>query len=48
MNASRPVMVYLHGGFFVNQGIDQYPPNYLMDRDIVLVVVGFRIDVFGD
>lgn len=41
-------MVFLHGGFFVNQGIHQYPPNYLLERDIVLAVVGFRIDVFGD
>lgn len=47
LNASRPVMVFLHGGSFVNQGINQYPPNYLLERDIVLAVVGFRVDVFG-
>lgn len=44
----RPVMVFIHGGFFVNQGINQYPPNYLLERDIVLAVVGYRIDVFGN
>lgn len=48
MNTSRPVMVFIHGGFFTNQGTDQYPPNYLMERNIVLAVVGFRLDVIGE
>lgn len=48
MNASRPVMVFIHGGFFTNQGVNQYPPNYLMERNIVLAVVGFRLDVLGE
>lgn len=48
MNSSRPVMVYIHGGFFANQNITEYPPNYLLERDVVLAVIGFRLDVFGE
>lgn len=40
-------MVYIHGGSFTNNNADQFPPNYLLERDIVLVVVQFRLDALG-
>lgn len=48
LNASRPVMVYIHGGGFVNNNADLYPPNYLMERDIILVVIQFRLGILGN
>lgn len=47
MNASRPVMVYIHGGGFYLHSAKEYPPNYLMERDIILVVIQYRLDGLG-
>lgn len=47
LNASRPVMVYIHGGRFTTNSADQFPPNYLLEREIVLVVIQFRLSVLG-
>lgn len=47
LNASFPVMVYIHGGGFYSNNLDHYPPNYMMERDIVLVVVQYRLDALG-
>lgn len=41
-------MVYIHGGGFVNNNADQYRPNYLMERDIILVVIQFRLSILGN
>lgn len=41
-------MVYIHGGGFVNNNADLYPPNYLMERDIILVVIQFRLGILGN
>lgn len=41
------VMVYIHGGGFSEGGAAWYPPNYLMESDIVLVVPQFRLDALG-
>lgn len=48
LNASLPVMVYIHGGGFYSNNADQYPPNYLLERDIILVVIQFRLDALGN
>ena len=40
-------MVWFHGGAFVNGGANPYHPNYLMEEDIVLVVVQYRLNIFG-
>ncbi|KAJ8680687.1 hypothetical protein QAD02_016474 [Eretmocerus hayati] len=51
MDASkcRPVMVWIHGGGFVsgdgNDGL--YSPDYLMQKNIVLVTINYRLGVFG-
>ncbi|CAH0550117.1 unnamed protein product [Brassicogethes aeneus] len=45
----KPVMVFIHGGGFVygnNKG-EIYGPQFLLIEDIVLVVVNYRIGVFG-
>lgn len=40
-------MVYIHGGGFYSNNADHYPPQYLMERDIILVVVQYRLDALG-
>lgn len=42
------VMVYIHGGGFYEGGSSWYPPNYLLEEDIVLVVPQFRLDALGE
>ncbi|XP_058065428.1 glutactin-like [Anopheles bellator] len=43
----RPVMVYIHGGSFTGGRAADYPPNYLLERDIVLVVLQYRLGALG-
>lgn len=40
-------MVYIHGGGFYLHSIKEYPPTYLMERDIILVVIQYRLDALG-
>ncbi|RXG60242.1 Venom carboxylesterase-6, partial [Armadillidium vulgare] len=42
-----PVMVYIHGGGFISGGATYYHPYYLLNRDIVLVVIQYRLGIFG-
>lgn len=46
-----PVMVFIHGGSFVfgsgNGETDLYGPNYLLDRDVVLVTLNYRLAALG-
>ncbi|CAH1182810.1 unnamed protein product [Phyllotreta striolata] len=44
-----PVMVYVHGGAFLYEAgaIQYYDPKYLMDYDIVVVTINYRLGVFG-
>ena len=47
----RPVMVWIHGGSYTtgsgNGENDIYGPNNLIDRDIVLVSINYRLSVMG-
>ena len=43
-----PVLVYVHGGTFSSGSNADYPPNYLLERDIILVVPNYRLDALGD
>lgn len=47
----KPVMVWIHGGGFAfgsgNGETDFYGPSYFLDRDIVLVTINYRLNVFG-
>ncbi|XP_046452283.1 venom carboxylesterase-6-like [Daphnia pulex] len=51
-NSTRAVMVWIHGGsWFMSSGngglTDIYGPRYLLDRDIVLVTINYRLGPFG-
>lgn len=42
-----PVMVYVHGGSFRNYNSPDFQPHYLMKRNIILVVMNYRLDALG-
>lgn len=44
-----PVMVWFHGGGFTSgDSSDQvYSPGYLLDKDVILVTVNYRLGIFG-
>lgn len=42
-----PVIVFIHGGGFELGSGNEYGPEYLMDRDIVLVTINYRLAAFG-
>ncbi|XP_047106120.1 esterase E4-like [Schistocerca piceifrons] len=48
-NTGRPVLVFFHpGGFYSMRGSsDLFGPHYLMDEDIVLVTVNYRLGALG-
>ncbi|XP_023348100.1 venom carboxylesterase-6 [Eurytemora carolleeae] len=43
----RPVMVWIHGGNFARGSAAEYSPDYLLDQDIVLVTIQYRLGMFG-
>ncbi|XP_052862722.1 glutactin-like [Anopheles cruzii] len=45
--AKRPVAIYIHGGGFYCGGAAQHPPEYLLEKDIVLVVPQYRLGPLG-
>ncbi|XP_059225573.1 esterase FE4 [Stomoxys calcitrans] len=47
LNVKRPVMFYVYGGGFYNGTASDFPPNFLIEKDIVLVVPNFRIGLLG-
>ncbi|XP_076236213.1 juvenile hormone esterase isoform X2 [Calliopsis andreniformis] len=44
-----PVMVYIHGGKFTKGNVNshEYAPDYLMDHDVILVTLTYRLNIFG-
>jgi len=44
---SRPVIVWIHGGSFSRGSAAEYDPDYLLDQDIVLVTIQYRLGMFG-
>lgn len=44
-----PVMVYIHGGRFATMSATPfyYGPDYLMERDVILVTINYRLAAFG-
>lgn len=46
-----PVMVWIHGGGFTTGSggseTDFYGPGYILDRDVVLVTLNYRLGSFG-
>ncbi|EDV97364.1 GH14737 [Drosophila grimshawi] len=47
LTARQPVMFYIYGGGYYNGSAEDHPPNYLLERDIVLVVPHYRIGALG-
>jgi carboxylesterase type B len=45
-------MVWIHGGGFTtgsgNFETDFYGPGYILDRDVVLVTINYRLGPFGN
>ncbi|XP_033207284.1 esterase FE4-like isoform X2 [Belonocnema kinseyi] len=42
-----PVMVWIHGGGYIWGSSNQYGPKYLLDKDVILVTLNFRLAIFG-
>ncbi|XP_047475618.1 cholinesterase 2-like isoform X1 [Penaeus chinensis] len=42
-----PVMVWIHGGAYLAGGAHEYLPHVLMNHDIVLVVLQYRVGIMG-
>ncbi|XP_051164616.1 juvenile hormone esterase-like [Leptopilina boulardi] len=44
-----PVMFWIHGGGFHtgSSRLNLYGPNYLMDKDIILVTINYRLGILG-
>ncbi|CAN7993018.1 unnamed protein product, partial [Ixodes hexagonus] len=45
--ASYPVMVFIHGGNFESGAASQYGPERLVDKDVVVVTINYRIGILG-
>jgi acetylcholinesterase len=43
-----PVLVYFHGGSFIKGSAFDFRPEYLLDRDIILVIPQYRLGPFGN
>lgn len=43
----KPVMVYIHGGACFDGCAAEYPPSYLLEKDVVLVVPQYRLGPLG-
>ena len=41
------MIVWFHGGAFIFGGTDIYDPQYIMEEEIVLVTVQYRLNIFG-
>ena len=46
-----PVMVWIHGGGFIfgssSFEADLYGPGYILDRNVILVTINYRLGVMG-
>lgn len=43
----KPVIAFIHGGGFESGTALNHRPEYLMDRDIILVTIQYRLGAFG-
>ena len=42
-----PVIFYIHGGAYYFGSGGEYGPNYLLNHDVVLVTINYRLGVLG-
>ncbi|XP_064089784.1 venom carboxylesterase-6-like [Macrobrachium nipponense] len=47
VNARLPVMVFIHGGGFFCGSSNEYPPNVMMNHEIVFVTIQYRLGMMG-
>jgi len=47
VSKARPVVVWIHGGGFSRGSAAEYDPDYLLDQEVVLVTIQYRIGMFG-
>jgi len=47
VNRRRPVVVWIHGGNFARGSAAEYEPDYILDEDVVLVTIQYRLGMFG-
>ncbi|EAT42347.2 AAEL006101-PA, partial [Aedes aegypti] len=47
LSGKKPVIVYIHGGGFYSGSAAQHPPEYLLEKDVVLVVPQYRLAALG-
>ncbi|XP_027220673.2 juvenile hormone esterase [Penaeus vannamei] len=45
--ARLPVMVFIHGGGYFSGGAQEYNPHVLLNHEVVLVVIQYRLGMFG-
>ncbi|XP_042892944.1 juvenile hormone esterase-like [Penaeus japonicus] len=45
--ARLPVMVFIHGGAYFSGGAEEYPPHALLNHEVVLVVIQYRLGLLG-
>ncbi|XP_068250011.1 venom carboxylesterase-6-like [Palaemon carinicauda] len=46
-NARLPIMVFIHGGGFFAGSSNEYAPHVMMNHDIVLVTIQYRLGMLG-
>ena len=39
--------MWIHGGAFIFGGIGVYNPEYIMEENVVLVTIQYRLNIFG-
>ena len=44
---NKQVIVWIHGGAFIFGGIGIYNPEYIMEENVVLVTIQYRLNIFG-
>jgi carboxylesterase type B len=43
-----PVVVYIHGGFFLWGSSASHTPGYLLEHDVVMVSIQYRLGPLGE
>lgn len=47
IHGKLPIMFYIYGGGFANGTAKEFPPGYLLEKDIVLIVPQYRVGALG-
>lgn len=48
--ARLPIIVYVHGGAYImgSSNSKLLSPEYLLDHDVILVTLNYRLDLLGE